>query len=82
MTYFILVVYKKLAKKWEKVYLKPENITKFRNAVIAYGIIKLTKVFIVLNLWIKDIIYGIYDNIQREIDNDCWGHRFRYKYCF
>ena len=62
--------------------MKSENITKFRNAVIAYGIIKLTKVFIVLNLWIKDITDGIYDNIQREIDNDCWRHRFRYKYCF
>ena len=64
--YFILVVYEKQAKKLEKEYLKSENITNQEDflvrflVVIAYGIIKLTKVFIILNLWINNIIYQEY----------------------
>ena len=70
MIYFILVVYKKLAKKLGKEYLKSEKITKFRKifyVVITYGILKLTKVFIILNLWINNIIYQDYIIIYSEI---------------
>ena len=54
--HFVLVVYKKLVKKLENEYLKSKNITNSGRyfslvfVVIAYGIIKLTKVFIILNL--------------------------------
>ena len=54
--HLVLVVYKKLANKLENEYLKSKNITNSGRyfslvfVVIAYGIIKLTKVFIILNL--------------------------------
>ena len=55
VTYLILVVHDKLTNKFEKEYVKSEDITKFRK-IYAYGIIKLTNVFIILNLWINSII--------------------------